>query len=74
MQRRILCAKRVKVSGEWEERQHMSSFINGPVQKNIVKVISSGGKQAGYIAVKSFKNVIGKTDGTIVQLKVYRLA
>jgi len=35
MQRRILCAKRVEVSGEWGggERQQMSSFITGPVLK-----------------------------------------
>jgi hypothetical protein len=44
----------------------MSSVITGPVQKNIVRLISSGRKQAGYIAVKSSKNVAGKTDGTIV--------
>lgn len=56
----------VGVSGERGERQHMSSFIAGPVQKNIVTVISSRGKQAGYIAINSSKNVTGKTDRTIV--------
>jgi hypothetical protein len=33
LQWRILHAKRVKFSGEWVERQHISSFITGPVQK-----------------------------------------
>jgi len=33
LQRRILCAERVKVSGKWGERQHMSCFITGPAQK-----------------------------------------
>jgi hypothetical protein len=42
------------------------SLHNWSRATNIVRVISSRGKQAGYMAVNSSKNVTGKTEGTIV--------